>query len=153
MVGVDSGQVIITDPCYIDSSWENADIKWERKVKDPKTKKVYEYGKDFTSYDEKILDNKSVNDLIASGKLINVKPKYKNKGEYSYRGCCETSIDNEKQGGQLFYKRGHAGAGVVASSGLGDGFYPVYAHYEDCGTDKYPDMRIKKLEIIFLEDE
>jgi len=84
-VGVDSGQIILTDPCYVDSEWEK-DVE-------------YDQGK---------------------------------KGEYSYGGACVTT-DNDDLGGQLNYAKGHAGAGVVARTGYGDGMYPVYALYNDEG--------------------
>ena len=87
VVGVDSGQILITDPCYIESEWR-------------KKKKG-----------ESIFDKK-------------------NKGEYSYSGCC-LATGGKKKSGQLNYKLGHKGVGVASSSGLGDGVYPVYAKIVD----------------------
>jgi len=84
-VGVDSGQIVISDPCYIDSEWKK-DVE-------------YDQGK---------------------------------KGEYSYGGACKT-CDSKNLGGQLNYKRGHAGAGVALRTGYGDGMYPVYGVYNDEG--------------------
>lgn len=46
-------------------------------------------------------------------------------GEYSYSGCCSTTISNHIGGGI------GNGDGVVFSSGFGDGSYPVYAHIVD----------------------
>ena len=60
-----------------------------------------------------------------------------------------TKEKNEKQVkkgyGQLKFKLGHDGAGVVSSAGYGDGLYPVYATFNKEG-------RIKKIEVVFIED-
>jgi len=101
-VGVDSGQILICDPCYINSEWT------------PGKK------------DEDIFNKK-------------------NKGQFSYSGCCLETCDTEDLGGQLNYKKGHAGAGVAVSSGYGDGCYPVYAIYNSDG-------RVSKLIIDFNEN-
>ena len=48
------------------------------------------------------------------------------------------------------FARGHDGAGVVMSSGIGDGYYPVYARFkelEDWGT------RIVEARIVFIGEE
>lgn len=84
VVGVDSGQILITDPCYIGSQWKDSD---------------FDAGK---------------------------------KGEYSYGGACKATM-SDKGAGQLNYELGHAGAGVAACSGYGDGCYPVYAQYNGEG--------------------
>ena len=85
VVGVDSGTLMIIDPCYVEDNLE----KW--------------------------------NDGLCD-KVINL-------------------TDNEKQAGQMNYKKGHEGLAVVFNSGMGDGLYPVYAHYQD--------DRITKIEIVF----
>ena len=90
VVGVDSGQILITDPCYIGSEWKKTD------------------------------DNKDLG-------------HEDNKGQFSYGGCCHATLKNKELGGQLNYKLGHAGAGVVSRAGYGDGSYPVYAIYNDEG--------------------
>lgn len=102
VVGVDSGQILITDPCYIDSEW----------------------------VDEQFTPGKSP------------------KNAFSYNACCQKTLHTALQAGQLKYLAGHAGVGVVASSGLGDGCYPVYARYEElegAGT------RIVELRIDFMQ--
>jgi len=101
VVGVDSGQLLITDPCYIDSEWEEEEFS-------------------------------------------NKKPK-----NFSYNACCKKTLA-EKINGQLNYKLGHAGVGVVFSSGLGDGVYDVIATVKDCGQFG---KRISKVEIILIDDK
>ena len=93
--GVDSGQILLCDPCYIDSEWKKED------------------------FDD----------------------KKKSKNYFSYNACCKKTL-TKNLAGQLNFKLGHAGAGVVVSSGYGDGVYPVYATYED--------GRIKSVRIEFF---
>ena len=95
--GVDSGQVLICDPCYIDSEWEKGD----------KTK----------------------------------------EDSFSYDGCGNKS---SAHGGELRFKMGHLGAGVVSSTGFGDGTYEVWAIIQDY---ELWGERVKRLEIIFDEDD
>lgn len=101
MVGVDSGQLMICDPCYIDSEWKN---------------------EDFEGFDEK--------------------PKH----NFSYAAACKASHSGTNQ---LNYKRGHEGVAVVSTTGFGDGEYPVYAFYKDCGQHG---MRVARLEVVIIED-
>lgn len=92
IVGVDSGQLMICDPCYIDSEWKH----------------------------EKTID------------LTNKKILEKHKGKFSYNGSCEATLSS-KSSGQLNYKMGHPGAGVVFTSGYGDGTYPVIGWFNKEG--------------------
>ena len=101
--GVDSGQIIIVDPCYL-SEWED--------------------GEAFPD--------------ISKGQESN-----------DYAACCEITTRNKDQGGEVLVS-GIAGKGVVACSGYGDGNYPVYAEYENTGSESEPDIRIKSLTIEFL---
>ena len=88
--GVDSGQIMITDPCYVvDDGFTDAD----------------------------------------------------------YEKACEITLSQDGAG-PLMYEKGHEGKAVVSTTGIGDGYYPVYATYdemEDWG------QRIVKLEIDFSE--
>lgn len=110
--GVDSGQIMLTDPCYV---------------------------KDFVDDDAFSV----VGDLNAACRL-----PARDSYPYSYGGACGASC-NLDRGGQLAYKKGHDGAGVVVSSGFGDGFYPVYAEYEDTG---FMGVRVKSVTIEFWEE-
>lgn len=131
VVGVDSGQVIICDPCYIDSQWDKADdFKDTRRYKDKKGK-VYEYGKDFKHFEVVLFNDKTVNELVESKELIEIPNEVSHK--FSYGGACSQTLG--KNGfGQLNYELGHAGAGVVSRTAFGDGTYPVYAEVEKDGT-------------------
>jgi len=97
VVGVDSGQILVCDPCYIASQWKET---------------PYSFGTERTH-------------------------------EFSYDGCCKETVSSPDGGGQLNYKEGHPGAGVVVRSGYGDGVYPVYITLTSTG-------RVKRLEIVFF---
>jgi len=80
-IGVDSGQVMVCDPCYLDG-WKS-------------------------------------NEFITKGNKDT-----RRTHTFSYDGACRETCHAPEKGGQL----GGALA-VVASSGYGDGTYPVYAEY------------------------
>lgn len=92
VVGVDSGQVLVCDPCYIDTLWKR--------------------------------------DQSFGPAVEPVEPK--ERQEFSYKGCCTQTLSPAKAG-QLIFPLGHAGAGVVVTSGYGDGVYPVFAVYNKQG--------------------
>lgn len=48
------------------------------------------------------------------------------------------------------YEMGHEGLGCVVNTGLGDGFYPVYA---DISDNRVWGKRIKSITVEFLSDE
>lgn len=99
--GVDSGQAMITDPCYLDK-WKPWDSKEEP----------------FENHKEKA-------------------------GEYGYLGAAGLTLS--KGYGQFgLYD------GVVFTTGIGDGVYPVYARFENIGTPEMPDERIAQVVIDFF---
>lgn len=130
-VGVDSGQLLICDPCYIDSEWVKEDFIHVERYRD-KAGNTYDYPTDFPNYEHVMPSGKTPNEHIHSGdwECIPVPEKVKARGRFSYAGVCETTL-SDMQAGQLRYNLGHAGAGVAFSSGLGDGVYDVYATYAD----------------------
>ena len=81
---------------------------------------------------------------VDSGTLIILDPgNIEDNFESWDKGLCDKVIaltDNESQAGQLNYERGHPGLAVVFNSGMGDGLYPVYAHYSG---DKITKIEIK----------
>lgn len=112
-VGVDSGQLMLCDPCYIKSEWsERSFDTLDVDMNDPAQKSQFD-------------------------------------GEFSYVGCC-VSRQVEGVAGQLNYRRGHAGVGVVTNTGLGDGCYPVYAEIQDMGTWG---RRVVKIWVDFIGEE
>lgn len=131
VVGVDSGQLIICDPCYIDSQWGKEEYKDVRAVIDKKAHKIFNFGEDFKTYED-VLEpyGKKVNDLLKDGTLEDACIKKMPRKNFSYYACC-AATDGEKQAGQLNYALGHPGVAVAFRSGLGDGTYDVMAEYEE----------------------
>lgn len=104
VVGVDSGQLMVTDPSYIDTEWQHA------------------------------LDNEETPETAFEHPTIHVKNETVETSEhplqpYSYEGVMAATITANY--GELAYKMGHAGAGVAFSTGWGDGMYPVYGELHD----------------------
>ena len=134
-VGVDSGQLLMCDPCYIDSQWENEDFEDIRVYKNKHTSKTLTYGKDFKNYEEVLPEyGKTMNVLLEDHDWeITESPKPKNG--FSYNACAKATLSEDGYG-QLNYKLGHAGVGVAFSTAYGDGIYPVYAVYSAAGVLK-----------------
>jgi hypothetical protein len=160
-VGVDSGQLMIIDPCYIDGEWESKGkvigVQFWGQGQDEVAELLRECGEaveelngtyrimtDNTT-DTELIENKirmfseDIQKIVLSSIITTS----------TYNQTCDITA-GEKQGGQLNYRMGHAGLGVVFSSGLGDGIYDVYATYKDLGDWG---ERITKVEIILVEDD
>jgi len=123
---VDSGQLMICDPCYVDSHWENKDYAVERKLKD-KDGNIVQYQKDFGNYMEKLeqYGNKTINQLIEE-KILEPIP-HEQTDEFNYDGICRKTLTDESCGCV------QNGIATVFSSGYGDGDYNVYAQKDDDG--------------------
>lgn len=130
-VAVDSGQLMITDPVYIETEWKNTEFEDIRLVKDIKTGEIYQFNKDFSRYTDTIDGyTENVNELIASGKFENVNIDLSKKIDFSYAGACYATL-SDRGYGALPFSLGHEGAGIVVSTVMGDGIYPVYAEKYD----------------------
>jgi len=147
-VAVDSGQLIITDPCYIDSEWEKKDFKDIRIYKHKTENKLFGYLQDkigdmkiesFDSYEQEMSTKKTLNEMIKNKEVeeIAMPEQEELKNTYSYPGICQTTLKNENQ---INFKIGHEGVAVAFNPGYGDGIYPVYGYYNE-------DDRCIKLEI------
>lgn len=101
-VGVDSGQLMITDPCYIDQEWKHRGADTDKPVGEEPWHRV------------------------AAG-LTNVTDQ--TLPPYSYRGAMRATLSSGY--GELAFEMGHAGAGVVFATAWGDGIYPVYGELHD----------------------
>ena len=164
-VGVDSGQLVVMDPCYVRDQWVHEGkvraVKfwgrdWEevgdRLVADPYNREPYadeERGHavvDVESDDEADNIIADIDDIIRKHKLLVIHSKVTGS---SYDKCCELT-GGEDKGGQLNYVLGHSGMGVTFSSGFGDGTYDVIATYRDFG--KFG-VRVSKVEIILADEE
>lgn len=144
-IGVDSGQVMIVDPCYL-SEWEDNEFNYKTGIKNKKT------GRIICCWDEvegigKInwatllpeFDGKSMNELAEDVENWEMYNLYPDKGKFNYSGV--TSVSCEDTHGEI----GNSTA-VVSSTYMGDGCYPVYAIKNERG-------RVKKLIIDFYGDD
>lgn len=130
-VGVDSGQLLITDPCYIDSEWLDEPFQDDRVYRDIENGATVKWGQNFVNFNDPLEPyGQSPNDLIEAGRLVQLPPPPKPETfNYSYNGACHATLSEGY--GELVNDRGHPGAGVVFQSGWGDGLYPVYGEKHD----------------------
>lgn len=102
-VGVDSGQLMVTDPSYIDDEWiggdHSGDEAWSAREDAPTLT---------------LVQNEETNQVPQP---------------FSYRGA--VTATNSSGYGELRYRMGHPGAGVVFGTAWGDGVYPIYGELHD----------------------
>jgi hypothetical protein len=123
-VGVDSGQLIVCDPCYIDSEWEEEEFDWKEKANHPDgTEEVI---KRCSKRWFELIDD------INAGKIKLEPASEPPIHNFSFNAIAKATLANEGYG-QLNFKMGHPGVAVAFSSGIGDGYYPVYAKMVDFG--------------------
>ncbi len=134
-VGVDSGQLVVCDPTYIDSQWipNQPPAGHPTEVLTELGKQRFPNNKDWSwrfdysgiTYEspQKGLGGMSVNEAREKGLVKAMKNPVKK--EFSYRGCCDAS-HSEEGGKGIPYKLGHEGVAVAFSSGYGDGTYEVW---------------------------
>jgi hypothetical protein len=145
-VGVDSGQLLLCDPCYIDSQWEKEDFEDVRIYEHKVTKEKLQYMKDFSSYMEVIPKYvKNMNELIGTGEWEEVAYSEEPTHPFSYNACAKATLSKEGHG-ELRFKMGHVGAGVAFSTAFGDGMYPVFANY-------MPDGTLRSVEVVFQDED
>lgn len=134
-VGVDSGQLMICDPCYIDGFWVDQpydDSRVFRFVSDLRAGETLTFGKDFRLFNETPLGYSSdVNTLIASGVLERM-PYQLPDPRWGYNTVCHGTL-SENGAVQIKYPKGHDGLAVAFRSGYGDGCYPVYGFTNEDG--------------------
>jgi len=146
VVGVDSGQIVICDPCYIDSEWKKEEFNI-RRIHQHIDGTILEYQKDFPHYEAVIPKyGKTMNQINADSEAVELPHNEPAKHPFSYNACCKATCGPDGVG-QLNYEHGHPGVGVVSSTGYGDGVYPVIADIDDRSG------RIRSITIHFMEDE
>jgi hypothetical protein len=133
VVGVDSGQLVLCDPCYIDSEWEKEMFKDIRKYQHKTTGDILQYRVDFPNYETPIpkYGGQTMNQLNRTGEWQTLED-FSKEHNFSYNACAEASL-SKKRYGQLNYKLGHEGVAVAFSTAHGDGLFPVFAHYDNAG--------------------
>lgn len=132
-VGVDSGQLLLCDPCYIDSQWKAEQFQDIRIYQHNTTGVKLQYRVDFERFDTPIPSQggKDMNYLLSTGEWTQIDAPDA-EHNFSYNACCKATL-SEEGSGQLNYEMGHPGVGVAFSTAFGDGVYPVYANYNDEG--------------------
>jgi hypothetical protein len=144
-VGVDSGQLLLCDPCYIDSEWSKEEFTDIRIYEHKDTKERLQYRVDFPHYEAEITKyGKNMNELLKTGEWLDV-PATDSEFPFSYNACCKATLSNNGHG-QLNYNAGHPGVGVAFTTQISDGYYPVYAIYNDNGD-------LLKVEVLFQSDD
>lgn len=145
-VGVDSGQILVCDPCYIDSQWKNEEFELVRKQKHIDGT-ILQYRVDFEKYDSIIPKyGKDMNQMLKDKEVIDIPDASTPRHPFSYNACCKKTLSDDGDG-QLNYELGHPGVGVVSNTGYGDGVYPVIADIDD------KTQRVKSITIVFIDDE
>lgn len=144
-VGVDSGQLMVADPCYINSQWKQNGSVIGVKLWGQAHKEIYSFLKD--KYPELEISQRDHVIYVKTTDVELAKNIYAEGSQYAhiigkvivgnletnstYDRICHVTQNEENQGGSIPYVMGHEGFAVAFSSGLGDGFYPVYATIED----------------------
>ena len=145
VVGVDSGNLMICDPCYL-NDWEKGEYRDVRMYKDVNTGKKYQYRVDFANYESKMpdYDGKTPNTIIREGLWKDI--TYDAPYEFSYNYVTH----REGHFKQINYAIGHAGLAVSFTSGLGDGSYEVWGRIRELpGWGE----RITEVKIKLVDDE
>lgn len=134
-VAVDSGQLMICDPCYIDSEWKHENFEDIRVYVHKDTGKKLQYRVDFGNYEEVIPDYEmTMNELIKTGEWVEKKEHVVKHG-FSYNACAKATLSKNGHG-ELHFGLGHPGAGIAFGTAFGDGLYPVFAKYDADGNIK-----------------
>lgn len=131
---VDSGMLMVTDPCYIDSEWQDQELQPLKAYIDSETGKTYHHFEDFVRFDEPLPGfAESVSDAISNGRLVEEELEREKPFPYSFRGAANASYADIEAGEktELVFQHGGPGAGVVFRTGFGDGVYPVYGEMID----------------------
>lgn len=162
-VGVDSGQLMVCDPCYVKSTWQHNESTegscvaqgWQHK--DGTVLYCTFHGSAptpdavaFHNFEEAIpMYGKTVNQMNESGDTKEMPRSREKQGEFSYAGCCDATL-GKPNFGQLNFRNKIAGAGVAFSSGFGDGIYEIYGKVKD-----YDDFgpRISEVRIVMIGDD
>ena len=143
-VAVDSGQLLLCDPGYIDSEWKEEDFEDIRVYRHKTTGDILQYRVDFPHYESVIPDyGKTMNELNESGEWEIEEKYHAPQSPFSYNACAKATLSKDGHG-QLNFSLGHPGAGVAFRTAFGDGTFPVYAVYSDSGS-------LIKVEVLFTD--
>jgi len=131
VVNVDSGQLIICDPCYIEREYETEEFKDVRSYKHIESGEILTWKVDFPNFAVLMPKyGKSMNELINTGEWEKL-PMPEPEQNFSYYAVCHATLSDEERPPyhQLNHRMGHPGVAVAFSTKIGDGQYPVIATY------------------------
>jgi hypothetical protein len=137
-VAVDSGQLLIIDPCYISSEWkEGGEVKavdfWGEgeeevfqilKQKGYHIERINDVYRIYNTNFDKVSDE--IDELSAKINKTVVVNLYTGS---TYDKICDLTTSKD-EGGQLNFESGGEGLGVAVGTGA-DGYYHVYAIYQE----------------------
>lgn len=158
VVGVDSGKLMVMDPCYMDIATEMTDNDLHCYFWGRNRSEVAEFltNSGFKVEDgcenANVIHNISPDDKIRISEIINAHHEWFvitnfTEDDFSNRSFNVTCGKN--QGGCIPFPLGHNGLAICFASGLGDGTYEVWAHYAI--FEKFGE-RIAKVEVILIDD-
>jgi len=122
----DTGKIMICDTNYLSDGLHNK-VESKREYKDTETDNVYVYGTDFKTYNEIHFDEKTVNELIATNRIVRI--PFEETGEFTNRAVTQGIIN--KGYSICTFDDGRAGKAIAIGTMLGDGEFPVFAEYHD----------------------
>lgn len=158
VVGVDSGTLMVMDPCYMSTAVELTDNAlhcyfWGRNQAEAAEFLVSSGFKVEDGYGSaKVIYNVSLADKIRISEIINMHPEWIVVMNFTDDNFSNRSLNvtcGKNYGGGIPYPLGHDGLAVCFSSGFGDGVYEVWAHY--ALFEKFGE-RIAKVEVILIDD-
>jgi hypothetical protein len=149
---VDSGQLMITDPRYIDGEWLDEQFDVAHRYRDTQTGATVVWDPIVVRNDQPLPPyGQTVAALVEAGRLVELPPPPPpEKFNYSYDGACQATLSQDGFG-QLVFDDGHEGAAVVFTSGWGDGYYEVYGEkqngrivrvYVNCGAEPLSTLQL-----------
>lgn len=163
-VGVDSGQLMIMDPCYIEREWilrHNPQLVGIRcagvDAQDLAEALAHDYPtcevSSVTPWVYRVVDpNTPATDLQARAESLRQNHQWTADIDLvtydTYHHICDIT-QSDAHGGSLPYAQGGEGLAVAFESGVGDGTYAVFA---TVGEVPGFGSRIKKVEILLMED-
>jgi len=149
VVSVDSGGIVIVDPCYLNElSIKGGKVKnlvfWGRDKEEAKTElenkmprlAIMKHRSSYCIKDVRSGDYPLILNVLDNFMVVHTLET----GTFSERAF--NARDNDDFAGEFFAIG--LGTAVSSDSGYGDGSYPVYATYNEDG-------RISKIEIIFID--
>lgn len=158
VVGVDSGQMVLADPCYIEDGWihqSEAEVtgvdfwgKNESAVQERMESKGWQCHKKKNGFRIKTTAAREVENQLQKLQHEGLYFNYGLWHETATYDVCGDMIKNSK-GGQLHFVD-YPEVGVVFESGFGDGTYEVWATIRDYGK---LGKRIAKVEINLITEE